>query len=92
MQTGTIKVWHHDRGWGFVTGDNGEDCFIHLRGWRDTPDYGEIKAGQRIRYEARPSRNPEHKHAIAFNAEYIDAPAHADDEPRDGLHRTLFRA
>jgi CspA family cold shock protein len=32
MQTGTIKVWKEDRGFGFIANDNGGlDTFVHCR-------------------------------------------------------------
>ena len=40
MQSGRIKKWNHDSGWGFIEGDDGEDYFFNI---------SKIRAGQKIR-------------------------------------------
>ena len=34
MKSGTVKEYDRDRGFGFVTGDDGEDYFLHVSGLR----------------------------------------------------------
>ena len=35
MKSGTVKEYDRDRGFGFVTGDDGEDYFLHVSGLRE---------------------------------------------------------
>jgi cold shock protein len=30
MRTGVCKFWNHAKGYGFLTGDDGNDYFIHI--------------------------------------------------------------
>ena len=30
MRTGVCKFWNHEKGYGFVTGDDGIDYFVHI--------------------------------------------------------------
>ena len=40
MQTGTVKKWENNSGWGFIEGDDGEDYFFNI---------SNIRKGQMIR-------------------------------------------
>ena len=42
MKSGTVKEYDRDRGFGFVTGDDGEDYFLHVSGLRE---------GQRVLFD-----------------------------------------
>ena len=48
MPTGKIKYYNEDKGYGFIAQDEGEDLFFHIL---KSPSVGEIKAGQRVKYE-----------------------------------------
>lgn len=48
MPTGKIKYYNPDKGYGFIAQDEGEDLFFHIL---KSPSAGEIKAGQRVKYE-----------------------------------------
>ena len=34
MRIGTVKIWNRTGGWGFVTGDDGEDYFLNINNIR----------------------------------------------------------
>lgn len=40
MKVGTVKVWNDVSGWGFISGDDGEDYFLNVR---------KIRSGQKVR-------------------------------------------
>ena len=40
METGTVKKWQHDSGWGFIEGDDGNDYFFNI---------ANVRKGQKIR-------------------------------------------
>lgn len=45
---GTVKVWLEDRGFGFITGDDGKDVFVHARAL--PRGVRTLKQGSRVRY------------------------------------------
>ena len=40
METGTVKKWQHDSGWGFIEGDDGDDYFFNI---------ANVRKGQKVR-------------------------------------------
>ena len=34
METGIVKKWENNSGWGFIEGDDGEDYFFNIRNVR----------------------------------------------------------
>ena len=44
MITGSVKVWEQIKGWGFISGDDGEDYFFHINN---------IRPGQKIHEDTR---------------------------------------
>ena len=44
MLSGTVKVWNKDKGWGFISGDDGEDYFVNI---------SNVRVGQVIRIGVR---------------------------------------
>ncbi len=46
--TGKVKFYNEVRGYGFITGDDGKDVFVHVTGINgDRP----LSKGQRVKYE-----------------------------------------
>jgi len=51
MPTGVVKRWNGDRGFGFVTPDDGsEELFVHMKALQDGNDY--LTEGEAVEYEA----------------------------------------
>ena len=44
METGLIKKWENNSGWGFIEGDDGEDYFINI---------ANVRRGQIVRINVR---------------------------------------
>ncbi len=47
MATGTVKVFHTDRNFGFLTTENGDDLYVHA----DQVDGGALNPGDVVEYE-----------------------------------------
>jgi cold shock protein len=54
MSTGTVKYFNADRGFGFITRDDGGDIFVHRKALAE--DIEELAPGQRVRFDERPDR------------------------------------
>jgi len=53
-ETGTVKWFNENRGYGFITRDKGEDVFVHISsivGW----GYNTLNAGQRVEFSVEQS-------------------------------------
>jgi CspA family cold shock protein len=48
MKTGKVKWYNPKKHFGFITGDDGEDIFLHSS---DLPNGEEVKEGDRVEYE-----------------------------------------
>jgi cold shock protein len=54
MAAGTVKYFNADRGFGFITPDDGgDDVFVHIRNCVDGIE--ELQQGLRVRFDAQPS-------------------------------------
>ena len=51
MKSGTVKEYDRDRGFGFVTGDDGEDYFLHVSGLREHLKNKGFREGQRVLFD-----------------------------------------
>ena len=51
MATGTVKFWNETRGFGFITGPDGADVFVHISAFRQTGFADEPVQGQQVEYE-----------------------------------------
>ena len=54
MALGTVRKYDVERGFGFIAPDmGGADLFVHIRSCAEGLD--ELRAGDRVRYDERPS-------------------------------------
>ena len=52
MSTGTVKWFNQDKGFGFITPDDGgKDLFVHHSEIQSGGDYASLKDGQKVEYE-----------------------------------------
>ena len=58
MATGTVKVFNAEKGYGFISREQGEDVFVHYsniegRGYRS------LEEGQKVEFDVAPGRKGE---------------------------------
>ena len=51
MTTGTIKKVVSDRGFGFITAEDGKDYFFHRDGLTDSIDFDRLVGGERVTFD-----------------------------------------
>ena len=51
-QTGTVKWFKDDKGYGFITGDDGQDVFVHFSAIQ-MEGYKSLQEGQKVTYEVQ---------------------------------------
>ena len=55
MKTGKIKMFNHERGFGFIAGDDGSpDTFLHISELHAS-GIRQIEEGMRLRFEVKPN-------------------------------------
>jgi cold shock protein len=55
MATGTIKKVVSDRGFGFITAEDGKDYFFHRDGLDSTLDFDRLAGGEKVSFEVEAS-------------------------------------
>ena len=50
-QTGTVKWFNDEKGFGFITPESGPDLFVHFRAIEGT-GFRRLKEGQKVTFEA----------------------------------------
>ncbi|MBC8196974.1 MAG: cold shock domain-containing protein [Candidatus Marinimicrobia bacterium] len=48
MNIGVVKVWNPSNGWGFISGDDGEDYFLNANNIRQGQ---KVKVGDRVKFD-----------------------------------------
>jgi CspA family cold shock protein len=66
MATGTIKKLVSDRGFGFITGEDGKDYFFHRDGLDASLDFDRLVGGERVSFEIE--ANPRGPRAVKVQA------------------------
>ena len=51
MANGSIKKLVSDRGFGFITADNGKDYFFHRDGLSDSIDFDRLVGGENVTFD-----------------------------------------
>lgn len=55
MATGTVKKLISDRGFGFITGEDGKDYFFHRDSLEQSLDFDRLNGGERVSFEIQSS-------------------------------------
>jgi CspA family cold shock protein len=55
MSTGTVKKIVADRGFGFITADDGKDYFFHRDGLDESLDFDRLNGGEKVTFEVESS-------------------------------------
>ena len=55
MATGTVKFFNNDKGYGFITQENGPDVFVHFSNI-EGEGYKSLEEGQRVEFDVSPGR------------------------------------
>ncbi len=65
-ETGTVKWFNAEKGYGFITRDAGEDIFVHYSNIRGT-GYRSLTEGQRVEFTVGESeRGPEAQDVVGI--------------------------
>ncbi len=55
MHTGTVKFFNAEKGFGFITRDDGSDIFVHFSNI-EGEGFRTLQEGQRVEFEIGPGR------------------------------------
>ena len=55
MATGRVKKVVSDRGFGFITGEDGKDYFFHRDALDPSPDFDRLVGGETVNFEIESS-------------------------------------
>ncbi|MGH9012595.1 MAG: cold-shock protein [Acidimicrobiia bacterium] len=58
MTTGTVKFFNAEKGYGFISRDQGEDVFVHFSQIQGD-GYKTLEDGQRVEFDVAPGRKGE---------------------------------
>ncbi|KHJ55118.1 cold-shock protein [Aureimonas altamirensis] len=68
MATGTVKFFNADKGFGFITPDNGApDIFVHISAVQDS-GLNSLNDGQKVSYDTEPDRRGKGDKAVNLKA------------------------
>jgi CspA family cold shock protein len=66
MAAGTVKKVVSDRGFGFITADDGKDYFFHRSSLEASLDFDRLVGGERVEFDIEP--NPRGPRAVKVHA------------------------
>ena len=58
MTTGTVKFFNAEKGFGFISRDQGDDVFVHYSSIQGS-GYKSLQEGQRVEFDVAPGRKGE---------------------------------
>ncbi len=58
MATGTVKFFNADKGFGFISREQGDDVFVHYSNIQGS-GYRSLNEGQRVEFDVAPGRKGE---------------------------------
>ncbi len=58
MQQGTVKFFNAEKGYGFISPEQGDDVFVHFSAIQGT-GYRTLQEGQRVEFEVVPGKKGE---------------------------------
>jgi cold shock protein len=58
LATGTVKFFNSDKGYGFISREQGEDVFVHFSNIQGA-GYRTLEQGQRVEFDVAPGRKGE---------------------------------
>ncbi len=58
MATGTVKFFNAEKGFGFISREQGEDVFVHYSNIQGS-GYKSLEAGQKVEFDVAPGRKGE---------------------------------
>lgn len=58
MATGTVKFFNNEKGFGFISREQGEDVFVHYSNITGS-GYRSLEEGQRVEFDVAPGRKGE---------------------------------
>ena len=50
-ETGTVKWFNNDKGFGFIQREHGEDVFVHFRAIKSNGGYRTLREGQQVMFD-----------------------------------------
>ncbi len=58
MATGTVKFFNNEKGFGFISREQGDDVFVHYSNIQGS-GYRSLEEGQRVEFDVAPGRKGE---------------------------------
>ena len=58
MATGTVKFFNSEKGFGFISREQGDDVFVHYSNIQGS-GYKSLQEGQRVEFDVAPGRKGE---------------------------------
>ncbi len=58
LATGTVKFFNNEKGYGFISREDGDDVFVHYSNIQGS-GYRSLEEGQRVEFDVAPGRKGE---------------------------------